>query len=630
MASVRARRSARLAASSPSRLTLVASRPLPNSAARSAAASATTDGALLAVLGGELDQVGPGPLGEPAGERRRGPSSPSRRGAAGPSASRAGGRVRGRRRRAGRAPPARRVARPGSSAARRRCRDSGGSGANADGRAAAEHGVEQRGGLGGDQDQVGVAGRLLEGLEQGVLALLGHRVGRLDDEDPPGALERPVGDRADHLAADLLDEMLVAGRPQPGQVRVRRGVERAPGARIGRVVGVDRPAASPRARGRRQPCRCRSGRRRRRRARGRGGGPPPGPCAPRLLGRGLGDRAGQGLAHRAPVSGSLAQISSASQHPRMDLLDGTGRVDDDDPLGLGGGDPVEGGGDPVLEGGSLRLEPVGDRRHRSDRAPARRRVAGVGPQQDGPVGHAAADGGRVQGLDKADVDAPGAALVGDGRVDEPVADDVAAGLDRRRDDPLDQLGPGGAEEHQLGPRRQLDRGVLEQVAEPLAGRRSAGLPQQQRLGAERLGEQPRLRRLAGAVDSLEGDEQRSLASGGAGAGSGRSGLRRGRRSGTRPLRPRGRGRRLLASRPSCPSVPVPFVSEVVPLASASFLRFSASSLAFWRSARFSRISTIEGQSSFRQRFQGRPRKPLTFSRGVSPQIEQRSSSRQSS
>ena len=48
------------------------------------------------------------------------------------------------------------------------------------------------------------------------------------------------------------------------------------------------------------------------------------------------------------------------------------------------------------------------------------------------------------------------------------------------------------------------------------------------------------------------------------------------------------------------------------------------------SARFSRISTIEGQSSFRQSFQGRPRKPFTVSRGISPQIEQLSSSRQRS
>jgi len=41
-----------------------------------------------------------------------------------------------------------------------------------------------------------------------------------------------------------------------------------------------------------------------------------------------------------------------------------------------------------------------------------------------------------------------------------------------------------------------------------------------------------------------------------------------------------------------------------------------------RSARFSRISTIVGQSSLRQSFQGRPRKLLTLRRGISPQTEQ--------
>ena len=72
-------------------------------------------------------------------------------------------------------------------------------------------------------------------------------------------------------------------------------------------------------------------------------------------------------------------------------------------------------------------------------------------------------------------------------------------------------------------------------------------------------------------------------------------------------------------------------SAAVPFfASSSAFRLAASSFAFCRSARFSRISTMVGQSSFRQRFQGRPRKALTFRRGVVSQTEQRSSKRQSS
>ena len=74
---------------------------------------------------------------------------------------------------------------------------------------------------------------------------------------------------------------------------------------------------------------------------------------------------------------------------------------------------------------------------------------------------------------------------------------------------------------------------------------------------------------------------------------------------------------------------LPAPSLGVAVASAAALPLAAA-FAASRSARFSRISTIVGQSSLRQSFQGRPRKPLTVSRGISPQTEQRSSSRQSS
>ena len=77
-------------------------------------------------------------------------------------------------------------------------------------------------------------GRLLERLQQRVLALLGHRVRLLDHEHPPLALERPVGRRLDHALADLVDQVLRSGRAKPGQVRVRRGVgERPAPGRVG-------------------------------------------------------------------------------------------------------------------------------------------------------------------------------------------------------------------------------------------------------------------------------------------------------------------------------------------------------------------------------------------------------------
>ena len=67
------------------------------------------------------------------------------------------------------------------------------------------------------------------------------------------------------------------------------------------------------------------------------------------------------------------------------------------------------------------------------------------------------DGGGVQASDQILVEPSGAALVGDGRIDEAIADDVVSRIDRRADDPLDQLRPRGAEQHQLGPRSELDR-----------------------------------------------------------------------------------------------------------------------------------------------------------------------------
>ncbi len=95
--------------------------------------------------------------------------------------------------------------------------------------------LEEALGLGAEQDQVGEAGRLLERLQQGVLALVAHRLGRLEDEDPALPFEGPVGGGTDHPLAYGLDHVLGPGRRKPDQVGVGRGVESgaAPG-----VVGV--------------------------------------------------------------------------------------------------------------------------------------------------------------------------------------------------------------------------------------------------------------------------------------------------------------------------------------------------------------------------------------------------------
>ena len=83
------------------------------------------------------------------------------------------------------------------------------------------HRFEQRRRLGRDQDDVREGRRLLERLQQGVLALLGHRVRLLDHEDPVIPLERPVRRRLDDPLANLIDQMLRSWRPEPREIRVR-------------------------------------------------------------------------------------------------------------------------------------------------------------------------------------------------------------------------------------------------------------------------------------------------------------------------------------------------------------------------------------------------------------------------
>ena len=128
--------------------------------------------------------------------------------------------------------------------------------------------LQQRLGLGAEQDQVDELGRLLERLQQRVLALVAHRLRRLDDEDALAAFEGPVGGGADHPLAHLLDQVLGAARGQPDEVGMRRGVEQGAAAGVVGVLGRRRRGSRRRRRARRRACRPRAGRGRGRRARG--------------------------------------------------------------------------------------------------------------------------------------------------------------------------------------------------------------------------------------------------------------------------------------------------------------------------------------------------------------------------
>ena len=85
-------------------------------------------------------------------------------------------------------------------------------------------GFEQGRRLGGDEDDVGERCRLLERLQESVLALLGHSVRLLDDEDAVLALERPVRRRLDDPRPYLIHEMLRAWRAEPREVGMGRRV----------------------------------------------------------------------------------------------------------------------------------------------------------------------------------------------------------------------------------------------------------------------------------------------------------------------------------------------------------------------------------------------------------------------
>ena len=141
-------------------------------------------------------------------------------------------------------------------------------------------------------------------------------------------------------------------------------------------------------------------------------------------------------------------------------------------------------------------------RARPPRPPA---TAGVDVEQEGDVGPQAAGDPAVQLLDALDPKPAGAALVGDGRVDVAVADHGPPRLSAGRITRSTRSAR-AAPNSSVSAIGDSSVSLLHQLADPLRGRRSAGLAHQHGLVAERLRQHPGLRRLAGAVDSLEGDE----------------------------------------------------------------------------------------------------------------------------
>src|SRR3954452_11362031 len=150
-----------------------------------------------------------------------------------------------------------------------------------------------------------------------------------------------------------------------------------------------------------------------------------------------------------------------------------------------------------------------------------------------------------------EAEASSEALVGERRVDVPVADDGVPCAERRSDHTLDELGTGGCEQRRLRPRAHF-HAVEQQPPDLLAEQRAAwltGCDDLAAVGAQSLGEQVRLRGLAGTVHAFEGDEQsRPYDTGRAGGRYRRRGLHRleRRRCAARAGRRGARARRPLA------------------------------------------------------------------------------------
>src|SRR5690606_15921605 len=141
--------------------------------------------------------------------------------------------------------------------------------------------------------------------------------------------------------------------------------------------------------------------------------------------------------------------------------------------------------------------------------------AGVGVHVDDEcqVG-LAGDDEVMQPVDQPAQVAPRQALIDPRRVREPVRDDDAPGCERGRDGPFQVVPAGSGEQQYLGLGRPAVGIALEHEAADLLGAGAAArLARQHDIpakAAQRVGQKPRLCRLAEAVDPLERDEHRTV------------------------------------------------------------------------------------------------------------------------
>src|SRR6266540_272006 len=194
----------------------------------------------------------------------------------------------------------------------------------------------------------------------------------------------------------------------------------------------------------------------------------------------------------------------AGAHLLGDLVGRGGGGDHQEAVGLLGGEGAERPGHLPVEVQLLALDAV------APPGPPGEAGGRVEVEQDDEVRQDACGRPVVDPFDLLAAEAAADALVGEGRVEETVAEDHGATVERRPDHLLDELRAGGREQQRLRPRVEVASDRVEQDGpDPLADGGAARLPGGHHLvaaGFELTAEKVELGGLAGALDTLERDE----------------------------------------------------------------------------------------------------------------------------
>ena len=199
----------------------------------------------------------------------------------------------------------------------------------------------------------------------------------------------------------------------------------------------------------------------------------------------------------------------------MDSLDGLVSFDDDDAVGLAGGNFAIFVVDAAVEGFVFALEAsfvvLGGGIAVVATTGAAEGLVEIGKEQKGEVGLQAAAHGAVHLEDDFAAELTAAALVGFGGVSEAIAENDVAAVEGGRDAFGDAFGAVGKHEAELGLGREVvGLRVEQEAANAVADAGASGLAGNGDAEAECLemsGQLAELRRFTGAVEAFEGEEE---------------------------------------------------------------------------------------------------------------------------